>query len=90
MLSRLQAIQDIRMGRGIQLSFTGAPLGDGSGRCGRFNVIIRRDHRGGADAFIDCKVMRRTYTIKLTGKQVLSFIKRHYPTHVPTSLQEVA
>lgn len=81
MLSRLEAIQDIRLGRGIQLSFTGAPIGDGSGRCGKFNVIIRRDPKGGCKALIDCKVMRRTYTINLTARQVLSYIKRHYPTH---------
>lgn len=79
MLTRLEAIQDIRLGRGIQLPFQGAPIGDGSGRCGTFSVIIRRDRKGGCDALIDCKVMRRTYIIKLTAKQVLAYIKRHYP-----------
>jgi hypothetical protein len=81
MLSRLQAIQDIRLGRGIQLSFVGAPLGDGSGRCGKFSIIIRRGFAGeGAIAHIECQVMRRTYKVRMTSKQVLAYIRRHYPT----------
>lgn len=79
MLSRLEAIQDIRLGRGICLPFTGQKLADG--RTHTFRVILRRSFRG-AEAAIDCMTMRQTYYINLTPKQVLAFIRRHYPRKV--------
>ena len=76
MLTRLEAIQDIRLGRGIQLSFVGQVMPDGSSH--RFNVILRRDRKGGCNALIDCQVMKKTYKVQLTAQQVLSYIKLHY------------
>jgi len=82
MITRLEAIQDIRLGRGIQLTFEGHL--NQAGTMTTFNVIIRRDvMRGGVEAAIDCKVMRRSYYIKLTPKQTLAYIRRHYPRSVP-------
>lgn len=74
MLSRLEAIQDIRLGRGICMTHVG--------RFTTFRVILRRDvMRGGVWAAIDCPVMRRTYYVKLTSRQVLTYIRLHYPRH---------
>lgn len=80
MLTRLQAIQDIRCGRGIQLTFTNE---DVIGKKNTYNLIIRRSplKGGSAQALIDCRVMRRSYYITLTAKQVLAYIRRHYPRY---------
>jgi len=77
-LTRLEAIQDVRLGRGIQVSFVG--LSEIGGRPATFKVIVRRSRRGGAEAVIDCDTMRRSYRIAepLTWVQVLNFIRRHY------------
>ncbi len=77
MLTRLEAIQDINLGRGIQLRFVGHEHADG--RRSTFNVILRRNGRGGCEAVIDCRIMRRCYIVQLTAKQVLSYIRLHYP-----------
>ncbi len=70
-LTRLQAIQDIRCGLGIQLHFEGAYT--------NFSVTIRQDFAGRIRMQIECSVMRRTYNVKgITPKQILGYIKRHY------------
>lgn len=80
MLTRREAIEDINLGRGIQLRFVGQNLGDG--RTVTFNIILRRNRRGGCEAVIDCNIMRRCYVIShVSGRQVLAFIRRHYPKH---------
>jgi len=71
MLTRLEAMSDINLGRGIQLTF--------KGRFTTFNVIVRRcTFNGGAVAHIECPVMRKTYKVFLTTKQTMAYIKRHY------------
>jgi len=89
-LTRLDAIQDIRIGRGISNSFVEQVLGDGSGRTHTFTVIVRRDHRGGCVALIDCKIMRKTYRVSLTWRQTLAYIRLHYPKYTDKVLEEVA
>ena len=75
-MTRKDAINDIRIGRGIQLTHVG--------RFTTFRVILRRSpiKGGSVQACIDCPRMRRTYYINLTTKQVMSYIRRHYPRHV--------
>lgn len=96
LMTRLDAIRDIRCGRGIQLTHVG--------RFSTFRVILRRreTYKGThVEACIDCPVMRRTYYVKLTSRQVLSYIRRHYGRNLwdevnvnldplPTHYKEVA
>lgn len=77
MLSRLLAIQDIRLGRGVRLSFVGHEVING--RPHTYSVILKRQGTSKVSAVIQCDVMRRNYTIPLTARQVLSFIRLHYP-----------
>lgn len=75
LMTRMDAIQDIRLGRGIQLTHTGLYT--------TFTVILRRDIlRRGVKAALECNKMRKTYYLKLTPKQVLSYIRRHYPRSI--------
>jgi hypothetical protein len=88
MMTRLDAIQDIRCGRGICLSFVGLEAQyDRQGRAHphTFNVIIRRGKGGKAEAIIDCSMWgtlpRNRWGVRpftLTWKQVLNFIRLHY------------
>jgi len=74
MLTRKEAMSDINLGRGIQLTFVGMFT--------TFSVIVRQGYNGvGAVAHIECPVMRRTYKVFLTSKQTLAYIKRHYTRH---------
>lgn len=82
MLTRLQAIQDIRLGRGVCLSFVGHE--EINGRPHTFRVILRRNGRGGAMGIIECDAMRGSrqagpYRLTLSMGQVLTFIRLHYP-----------
>lgn len=75
-MTRLDAIRDIRLGRGIQLTHVG--------RFTTFRVIIRRSPiKGGSpQAIFDCCKARRSYYINITPKQVLAYIRRHYPRNL--------
>lgn len=83
-MTRMEAIQDIRCGRGIQVAFQGIEeLRPGMPH--NFTVIIRRQVKdtvvtGKVEAVFDCTIMRHTYKLILTSKQVMSFIKRNYAT----------
>lgn len=80
MLSRLDAIRNIRNGQGIQLSFVGSE--EVNGRPHNFNVILRYDKSSNVVAIIESVVMCTSYHIPLNSAQVLSFIKRHYARNV--------
>lgn len=75
-LSRSEAIQYIRVGRGISLTFIGTE--EVNSRLHTFSVTLKRTKTGTVCAHIRCDAMRRTYIVNLTTKQVLSFIKLHY------------
>lgn len=72
-MNRLDAIRDVRNGMGISRRFFG--------RFTTFSVIIRRDpeKKGRAKAILECPVMRKTYEIKLSTRQVLTYIRLWYP-----------
>lgn len=88
MMTRLDAIQDIRCGRGICLSFVGLESQydrQGNAHVHAFNVIIRRGKKGCAEAIIDCSMFgtlpRNRWGVRpitLTWRQVLNFIRLHY------------
>src|SRR5687767_7093245 len=106
MMTRLEAIQDIRCGRGICVSLVGleAQYDRYGGRHEHtFSVIIRRGKKGCAEALIDCSMMGTVprnrwgvLPITLTWKQVLNFIRLHYirgermEVHPPSHIQPLA
>ncbi len=83
MLTRLQAIQDIRLGRGIQLVHVG--------RFTTFTVLIRRQPMTGKLlAMIEDPLMGRwsggvrvpaRYQVRITTRQLLNYIRLHYPRY---------
>lgn len=99
MMTRMEAIQDIRCGRGICASFVGLePHYDRQGNAHQhtFSVIIRRDGKC-ATAIIDCSMWgtlpRSRYGVrpmKLTWRQVLTFIRLHYPRHSGVELNPIS
>lgn len=92
-LSRLEAIQDIRVGRGVSLSFIGTE--EVNGRPHTFSVTLKRNGKR-VCATIQCDAMRRSYRVHLTTVQVMSFIKLHYARKLasvnvqPISFRKVA
>ena len=75
MLTRREAAEDIRMGRGIKLRFVGSE--SPYGRPHTFDVIVRQSSSG-LVAVIDCHAMGRAYSFKVSALQVLAYIKLHY------------
>ena len=72
-MTRLEAIRDIRSGWFLKKSFIGHKVK--GKRAHNYTITIQ-----GLTAWIDCKVMKKEYVIRLSPKQLLSYIKLHYPT----------
>lgn len=90
-LTRLEAIQDIRLGRGIQVTFVGLSE-DRNGRPHTVRVIVRRSSfKGGcAVALLESSMSYKVYQFNLTGEQVLHFIRKNYDRCASVPMQEVA
>lgn len=75
-ISRLEAIKLIRAGLELTLQYQGLFT--------TFTItLLFLKSMKRTMAFLACPVMQRTYQIRLSTKQVLSYIKRHYPRHLP-------
>lgn len=75
-MNRTQAIAHIRAGKSISNTFTGNESFEG--REHTFRVSVGLGTHGEVKAVISCNLMRRLYNVRLTPKQLLSYIRRHY------------